>query len=157
MNEIDGLIANVRAVGRQLEFSGPQTELMVQELERGLKVCLPPSFREFLMRFGGGGEPGAWLTGIYENEPLMEGAGSVYGETLFARETYGIPDHFVVIYSDDDIKALWCLDMTDVRSDGECPVVSLDVNTGAIDNVLAPTFGAFFEQYLRLRTHKPVK
>src|SRR5205814_1670807 len=103
-------------------------------------------------RFGGGGEPGAWLAGIYEGDPLMMGIGSVYGETVLARETYGIAKHYVVIYSDYEIRALWCLDYTAVRDDGECPVVSLDVESGAIDNVIAPSFEQFFLQYLRIRT-----
>src|SRR5262245_29146684 len=110
MDKYDALIERVKAAGRTLDFSGPQSEENVRALERGLGRPLPPSFVAFLKRFGGGGEAGAWLAGIYENQPLLEGAGSIYGETLLARETYALPDHLVVVYSDPETQALWCLD-----------------------------------------------
>ncbi len=156
MDTLDTLIEQVRRAGRSLEFSGPQPDDAIHALEAALSVELQPSYIAFLRRFGSGGEQGhSPIAGIWDNEPLMEGVGSVYGETLLAREDYQLPSHYLVIYSDSEIKALWCLDTKTPRPDGELPVVSYDVETASPDRTISPTFGSFFEDYLRIRTNRP--
>ena len=156
MDTLDALIEQVQRAGRTLKFYGPQNIESIQALEKALSVKLPPSYVAFLRRFGGGGEGASTpIAGIYENQPMTEGVGSVYGETILAREDYRLPSDYIVIYSDDEIKAVWCIDMRRTMPDGECPVVSFDVNSGSTNATIAPTFGSFFEHYLQIRANKP--
>lgn len=154
MLDTENLIAQVKAAGRNLTFAGPQSETSIESIERSLGCALPPSYRAFLRQFGAGGESGAWIAGIYDDQPLMEGVGSVYGETILARERHLLPMNFVVVYSDSEMGALWCLDNCRNDAAREAPVVSIDIGSGKVDNILAASFGDFFREYLTIRTQR---
>src|SRR5262245_61485830 len=95
---IEQLIAEIEALGEVFEWAGPQSEQSVRELERALGAELPPSYRAFLLRYGAGGKR-AWIgiSGIYDNDPLSMELGTAYGDTIRARERYGLPPHLIVV------------------------------------------------------------
>ncbi len=147
----DDLIARCEAAGHKFEFFGPQDDDKIDELEASLGVALPPSFRAFLRRYGGGGITGEWISGIYKGQPLLRQAGTVYGDTLRFREQCKLPPHLVVIYSQDD-EVVWCLDTAKRRQDGENPIVSFDVDARSLPLPVADSFGGFFTDYLEMHS-----
>ena len=155
MDPFDELIRRVNDAGRHLAFYGPQIEEQIQQLETAFGVPLPPSYRNFLLRYGGGGEVGrSPIAGIYDGQPLLEGGGSLYGETMLARQEFQLPESLLVVFRDDDIGAIWALDVSNNVPGEESPVVSWDVPHGRIDRTIAPTFADFLRQYLELRTKR---
>jgi antitoxin YobK len=151
MESFDELISRVSAAGEKIEFSGPQSVEAVNELERALAVSLPKSYRDFLLRYGAGGTIGSWIAGIYDNAPLQPNDGFAYGETMRIRKDYGLPDWFVVVQSSAP-DVVWCLDTRKAKgTDHEAPVVLVDVTNGLKAEQVAPTFDAFFREYLEVR------
>jgi hypothetical protein len=67
---IEQLIAEIESLGEVFEWAGPATEQSVAALEIALGVPLPPSYREFLLRYGAGGiQAYEGISGIYDNDP----------------------------------------------------------------------------------------
>lgn len=81
MDEINSLIATVRQAGNNVWIAGPQSEVMIAELERGIGVAFPPSYRDFLRRFGSFGIVDSFISGIVDAEPLGTGTGWLFGDT----------------------------------------------------------------------------
>ena len=145
MDEIDALIAQIRANGREVWVAGEQPEETIHELEKTLGVGLPPSYRSFLARFGGLGIVNSFISGIIDAQPLGEGTGWVYGDTKRCREEWGLPEHLLVIQADED--APYCLD-TSNRQDGEYPLVCFELHSKHVSR-MANSFGSWFVEWLR--------
>lgn len=133
MSEIDQLLNRVRARGHAVWLAGPQSEEAVLALEQALDVKLPPSFREFLIRFGGMAIYDSAVSGIIEESPLNEGFGWLYGDTLRLRQEFNLPDHLLVIQPDDE--AAYCLDTQQIGHNGENPVVCFELGTGSVQKI----------------------
>lgn len=144
------LIKRLTDAGLPVEFYGPQKEESIEKLAMSLGTALPQSLKEFLRRHGGGGVTGEWISGIYEDQPLRPNTGSIYGDTVRSREMYGLPPDLVVIYCQDD-EIVWCLDTGTSDASGECPVVSYDIFDRAVAATIAPSFMAFFQEYVAIR------
>lgn len=152
MRELDVIVEQMRANGRTVDFYGGAREESVRAVEAALAVKLPPSYRLFLSEYGGGGPTADRpIAGIYRDQPLLEGAGSVYGETMDARHEFGIPNSCVVVFRDDDTGVIWCLDAGRPSEVGEYQVVSIDPATGLVDQQIASSFSEFILDHFRLR------
>lgn len=148
MTNIERLIRQLEATGRDVFWQGQASDSSIKELETLVGSKLPASFTAFLARQGGGGVVGEEISGIEDNNPKLEYRGTVYGDTRRCREDYGLPSNLIVVYlGDDDV--VWCLDASDFNGE-ECPVVSFDVFT-AVKSPIAASFGDFLEEYLTLR------
>ncbi len=68
-------------------------------------------------------------------------------QTMYQREGYALPAHFVVLW--DDSGGCQCLDLRRVRS-GDCPVVIYDRTAKGAkrERVIAPTFGAWLRLFV---------
>ena len=144
------LLKLIEAYSKQdgVEFYGPQSEEHIAKLEAALEVKLPPSFKEFLRAYGGGGKKTLGISGILRNDPLWVNRGTVLGDTLLTREDFDLPKHLVVILRDYDADAIWCLDCSHSDGSCECPVVSFEEGfTQRSDG----NFSSFLEEYIRLR------
>lgn len=148
MNEIDSLIATLREAGEDVWIAGPQSEVAIVELEHAIGVTLPPSYRQFLGRFGGFGIVDSFISGIVDGKPLGTGTGWVFTDTARFRDENGMPSHLLVIQADED--APYCLDTSARRPDGECPVDCYELHSRHVGRVGA-SFGEWFLQWLRLR------
>lgn len=151
MQEFNQLIEGVKKAGHEIFWFGPASDDQVSKLEDLLQLRLPESFKEFLKAYGGGGVIGAEISGIEENDASLDSGGTVYGDTLTAREDYELPDGLVVIFFRDD-EICWCLDTTSEGPNGECPVVSYSLFHRKIDNKIADNFNDFLKEYLELRS-----
>ncbi|MBL8851670.1 MAG: SMI1/KNR4 family protein [Planctomycetaceae bacterium] len=92
------------------------TKSMIHEAERALGVTLPPSFREFSLRYGQ----------INVGEACTGGARVAQAHTPYVREEYGLPAQYIVFKMEHGDIAMWALDTSRPRRDGEYPVVLID-------------------------------
>ena len=145
MDEIDELIAQVRSHGQDIWLAGAQPEEAIAELEDALGVALPPSYRDFLARFGAARVSGAVVCGIAGGQPLSQAAESLHGETVRLRGTLGLPAHLLVIQSDK--RAPYCLDSGRPGPGGEYPVVCYQVRERRVEH-LADSFGEWLVEWL---------
>jgi hypothetical protein len=90
MADVDDLIVQVRDRGHDLWLAGPQPAEAIASLERALAVALPPSYRDFLARFGGAAIYDSTVSGIIDGQPLQKATGWLYGDTLRFREEWGV-------------------------------------------------------------------
>jgi len=142
------LISELEKVGEELDFYGPQSDEDIETVAKALGVTFPPSYVEFLRRFGGGGLSIEMLSGIYDNQPLLPNEGSVYGDTMRSRDECGLAKQFVVLLYEDDGETLWCLDTHSIDETGDAPVVAIDFLSGTVSGTISPSFREFFEEYL---------
>ncbi|MCF2858753.1 SMI1/KNR4 family protein [Pseudoalteromonas sp. SMS1] len=150
MKYITDLIEKIEGKGHELFWYGSASSDEILELEKLVGVNLSTSFKSFLSQFGGGGVVESEISGIEENTASSDNGRSVYGDTLTCREDYSLPKYLVVIFFKDD-EICWCLDSTDVNSEGEYAVVSYSLFERRIDNRIATSFSQFFMDYLELR------
>jgi hypothetical protein len=151
MDEIDALIAQIAANGDQVWIAGPQPEAAIGELERALQVRLPPSYRSFILRFGGLGIYDSNISGIIDGQPLGEGTGWAFGDTQRFRQDSGLPTHLIVVQPDED--APYCLDTRTAGSDGEYPLVCFELHSGHVGR-MADSFDVWFVEWLRLQAEQ---
>ena len=151
---LNALIARVDGVARQSEgeysvqWAGASSQAAIAELEQALGVRISGSFRDFIVKTGGGGLDSLSISTIPAHEPLG-GLGTVHGDTLHYRTGWpaSLPAHLVVIQRSEDDNEPFCLDTSRVQ-DGENPVVLFyHQSTGRVEPIAA-SFTAFLEDYL---------
>ncbi len=128
--------------------AGPKSLAKVASLERALAVTLPPSYRDFLQRYGAVSHFGSYICGIWHADPLRATDGSVYNETIQFRTEDDLPAYLIVIEADPD--APCCIDTRKPSTDGECPVVCYDLHARQSEQIAA-NFEAFAQEWLELR------
>jgi hypothetical protein len=148
MDEIDTFIAQIREAGDEVWMAGSQSEEAIVELERALGVAMPPSYRQFLSRFGGVGIVNSFISGIIEGKPLEKGTGWLYGDTQGFRDDFDMPEYLLIVQANED--APYCLDTRRRSQDGEFPLVCYELHSRRVGD-MAPSFGAWFVERLRLR------
>lgn len=149
MDPIDSLIAKIREGGSDVWISGPQPEAAVRELEQKLGVVMPPSYRAFLVQYGGMGIADWFVSGIVDGEAIGEGTGWLYADTMRFREDFGMPESMLIVQPDED--APHCLDVSKRGPDGECPVVCYELHSGHA-SPMAETFREWLLQGLQSRS-----
>ena len=100
---------------------------------------MPESYKWFLKKYGSGGIFSIDILG-YD----FAGA-SVVETTNNYKKYYGLIDGIIVIVDVDTFA--YCLD-TNKMSNGECPVISWNVDSGSYDSEEATNFLEFFWNYL---------
>lgn len=153
---IDTLIARLHALAQRdedidISWVGPGTEQAIAAVEQALGVRIVGTFRDFILRTGGGGLDLFPISAIPADAPLGGGYHTVHGDTLYWRHDAGgtpLPPQLVVIQRDPDDNEPFCLDTSRVV-DGENPVVLFYPNSpnGHLDRI-APGFLDFYEAYL---------
>ena len=146
---IEQLIAEIESLGEVFEWYGPQNEAGVAQLERALGVNLPPSYRAFLFRYGGGGiRAYEGISGIYNNDSLSMQLGTAYGDTMRMRNDRGMPSHLVVIERGDEHFPPMCLDTSRPAPGGEYPVVGFWLTSRTVSTDSYATFAEYLEHSL---------
>ncbi|MGI9280221.1 MAG: SMI1/KNR4 family protein [Endozoicomonas sp.] len=150
MKDYSALIDNVKKADNELFWLGSASSDQINKLEKILEVKLPESFRQFLSEYGGGGIIDAEISGIEDNHAALDNGGTVFGDTLTAREDYELPENLIVVFF-KDYEICWCLDSSSTDNSGEYPVVSYNLFHHKVDNKIADSFSDFFKDYLELR------
>ncbi len=153
MNDIEEIIEPLSQIKEPLFWQGPASESSIGQVETLLGFSLPPSFRSFLLRYGGGGVVGEEISGIEANDSNLDYKGTVLGDTRRCRKDFGLPHHLCVIYFSDD-GICWCLDCSEADERMEYPVVSYSIFKREIEKEIAPTFKRFLKQYVELRVQR---
>jgi hypothetical protein len=97
----DELITAIRSIDSgELDYYGGQDESLLPTLETLLGVKLPPSYRRFLAKYGGGDG----ISGMYGNDPHMLNDGTVVGDTFNARRRYNLPPQYVHLHFPGDCR-----------------------------------------------------
>jgi len=145
--DIENLLESVKKNGHDVWIAGTQTAEAVAKLENALQVRLPPSYRRFLMQYGGMQIHDSVIAGIVTVDPLEMGGGSVFAETTWCRQEHGLPDYLIVMEPDDE--APYCFDTRSARFDGEFSINCFELYSGA-DSKIAENFQQFLvEWYLK--------
>lgn len=120
------------------DFSGPVSPDRISDAELSLGVSFPPSYKEFLERYGTGDIFGIEIYGITRN------SGSSIPNAIWltreVRESVGMPHDFVVIAS-SGFGPYIVLDTAVRNETNESPVLLWD--TGNRTEKIAENFGAF--------------
>ena len=147
MIDYSELASAIDRAGYDVSWLGPVRPEQVDRVDLLLGVVLPASYKRFLQAYGGGGVIGAEVSGVEDDDASLAHGGTVVGDTKACRERFDLPAHMVVIYFHDD-EICWCLETS--PSGSECPVVSYNLFSRSVDNVLAPDFGTFIAMHLGL-------
>ena len=138
--EIADLLERVKQNGHEVWIAGPQCEADIAAVEATLQVCLPPSYRQFLLQYGGMAISNSYIAGIIEDDPLSINGGSLYGETVRLREEQELPNYLIVVEPDDE--APYCFDTRYPDTEGEFPLNCYELYSGA-DGKVADNFPQF--------------
>ncbi|MFC0228462.1 SMI1/KNR4 family protein [Serratia aquatilis] len=127
---------------------GAVTEDQIEKLESLLSVKIPREFSDFLLSCGGGGVIESEISGIEDNDASISHGGTVYFNTSYARNEFGLPSYYIVIYLKDD-EVCWCIDCSQELY-GQ--IISYDIFKRKPSNRIAMNFYDFFNEYVELRT-----
>lgn len=143
------LVQRLNSTDDQPDFYGSQAAANIDRLEVLLGVKMPPSYREFLQRYGGG----YGFIGLYENQPESVELGCLYGDTQRLRQQYQLPARFLPIQT-SQLGGIFCLDTSSPDADGEYPVVLITIGPGGRlthQVKAAESFGSYFREVLEMR------
>jgi hypothetical protein len=134
-------------IERRCEVAGPAAEEAVAAAEEELGTSFPPSYREFLRRYGALGIP-TDLAVVHDFVGLRTPDADVVATTLEARADKRIGDHLIVVGKGANAAEWFCLDSSRPRASGECPVVLYDARANQIDQIFYDDFGAMVREVL---------
>ena len=120
MDEVEALLNRMRTLEPQVHVYGPASDHIVRQLEAAFGHPMPPSYREFLGRFGGFYILNRSYSGIIDGK-MEKGRGWAWTDTKSAREQCRLPEHYLVVQHDGD--GFKCLDFSQTTPNGEHPVI----------------------------------
>lgn len=143
MEEIDQLLRDVDAF-----VAGGQSETMVIAAEAKLGVALPPSFREYLLKwgnlsFGSYEYYGLTCNGDFENASVP----NCVWFTLKKRIEVGLPHHLVVFRNINDDLYI-CIDADHILDEDEGSIAVWDNADRTVSETLAVTFADYLHDEL---------
>ncbi len=142
--DIEALLERVKQNGHDVWIAGQQSEEDVAILEAALRVRLPPSYRQFLLRYGAMSIYDSHIVGIINGQPLGMDGGSIYGTTLDLRQEQGLLNYLIVAEPDDE--APYCFDTRYPDADGEFSLNCYELYSGA-DGKIADNFPQFIVKW----------
>ena len=145
MDEIAALLAQMRELEPWVHVYGPAAENVISELEVVFGRTMPPSYRAFLVRFGGFSILDSAYSGIIGK--IEQGQGWAWTDTKCARERRQLPAHYPVVQPDED--GFKCRDFSRTGADGEHPVVYHMPFRKTPFNEMAPSYGVWLTEDLR--------
>ena len=137
-------VAEARKSDREVWLSGPASSSEIARLEEAIGLPLPESYRFFLASAGSLSIGDVIVSGIIDGDPLLADGGSAFADTLRARESQGIPGHFLVIQPDAD--APHCLELSSSLA-AEQPVVCFQASTRSAKRI-APSFDQWYLTFI---------
>lgn len=130
-------------------IAGAATEAQIAAAEETLGCAFPPSYRQFLKRFGALRIP-THLGVVHDFvgiDPSADGK-SVVDRTLAARTENRLGPNLVVVGLGADYREWFCIDVDRARDDGECPILMFDSRDNALDQQFYEDFGQMVREVL---------
>ena len=162
-DSIEQLVERVRRRLREhdspCEIAGPVPEAAITAAEDALGVTFPPSYRSFLLTFGGISIP-AHLGVVHSfvgvappeareaREASAEARDDVVSRTLAARVERNLGEHLVVVGMGAQFQEWFCLDVSRTTASGECPVLLYDARDNALDQQFYDDFGQMLSEVM---------
>jgi hypothetical protein len=131
----------------QCEIAGPVPESAISAAEEALGCTFPPSYRTFLLTFGGIAIP-PHLGIVHDFVGVAQNATDVVHRTLEAREHRKLADHLVVVGIGAQAQEWFCLDVSRPTSEGEYPVLMFDARDNALDQQFYEDFGQMLQEVM---------
>lgn len=141
-----------------IQIAGPAPESAIAAAETALGCTFPPSYRAFLRTFGGIALPPHLgivhdFVGVSPSKASAPAetdviAEDVVGRTLKAREERGIPEHLLIVGLGAQFQEWFCLDVSQQRANGECPVRMYDARDNTLDQQFYDDFGQMLDQVM---------
>jgi len=144
-------------------IAGPVPEAAISAAEEALGVTFPPSYRTFLLTFGGiaipphlgivhdfvGVSPGSEIA-TTELQPTdnSDATNDVVRRTLSARIERKLAEHLVVVGMGAQYQEWFCLDVSRPTASGEYPVLMFDARDNALDQQFYEDFGQMLEEVM---------
>ncbi len=131
-----------------VKITGPAPESAISAAEQALECTFPPSYRNFLLTFGGIALP-THLGIVHDFVGVTPAADDdVVGRTLKAREERRLPEHLVVVGVGAQSQEWFCLDVSRPAANGEYPVLMFDARDNAVDQQFYDDFGQMLEEVM---------
>lgn len=140
----------IEAHAAQADFEGAKDEKLIARAEEILGLRFPPTYREFLRRYGCGDIAGQEFYGLLTEDFTNSGVPDAIWLTLKQRASSGLPHHLVVVYAVGD-GTYYALNCAERSVDEECPLVAwVPGASNASDHleIVAKDFGAFMRETL---------
>jgi len=140
-------------------FDGPYAEADVQLSEKKLGITFPTSYRAFLKKYGNGGINAFDVSGLSKFNYNNTGTGGIIYETLKLRKDFAVPNHIITV-SDTGDGSYYALDLSQMNTENECPVVIWPLggyeDTPVLE-LVAPDFGTWFLERVQeeIKSMKP--
>lgn len=148
---IERVRRRLREVDQRCVVAGPAAEEAVVAAEEKLGCAFPPSYREFLRRFGSLALPSE-LAVVHDFVGIEAGDDAqrrgVVERTLAARAENRLGPNLVVVGLGAQAMEWFCLDLTRSRAGGETPVLLFDARDNQVDQVFYEDFDAMVREVL---------
>jgi hypothetical protein len=144
----DSVEALLKKYAAEVSVAGPKGDALISRAEAFLGIRFPPSYREFLRRWGALGFGPEEIYGVTSEDFATGRVPNGIWFTAQERRRLGLPSGFVVVVSADGDQ-YYCIDTARTGADGESPVWSWDVSSRTVLGIKSPTFGDFLLSRLR--------
>ncbi|MGV7959588.1 SMI1/KNR4 family protein [Photorhabdus tasmaniensis] len=149
MNKIEALVQKLSSLCEdEVVWHTPVDNEQIRILEKKLNIIIPDDYKFFLKKTGGGGVVEQEISGIEDNNALIDYGGTIYGDTTRCRSEFQLPKHLAVIYMVEN-EIYWCIDSSPSNFG---KIVNYDPYLKKIDAIISDSFTSFFEEYVELRT-----
>jgi len=144
----DAIEALLKKYPAEVNAVGPRAEALIRRAEVFLGVQFPPSYRDFLKRWGALGFGPEEICGVTgENFETGRVPNGIWF-TVQERAKLALPAGLVVVVNADGDQ-YYCIDTAQKTPDGESPVVIWDVPSRAVLGTKSPNFGEFLLRRLQ--------
>ncbi|MEO8701168.1 MAG: SMI1/KNR4 family protein [Kofleriaceae bacterium] len=136
-----------------VQIAGPVAEAAISAAEEALGVTFPPSYRTFLLTFGGIAIPPHLgivhdFVGVAASSGEAGADDDVVHRTLNARVERKLAEHLVVVGMGAQFQEWFCLDVSRPTAEGEYPVVMYDARDNALDQQFYEDFGQMLQEVM---------
>ena len=130
------------------DISGPKPEEMVAAAEAKLGVPFPPSFRQYLLKWGNVSFEGIEYYGLTQNSDFdNSGIPNCVWYTLKQRRQVGLPDHLIIFLNHDGDEFI-CIDTDHVLDGDERGIAFWNNAERTVSDQLAITFAEYLHDEL---------
>ncbi len=144
--DLDELIQRNIQSGAEIETVGPTPVDAIYRAQTMLGVSFPPSYTDFLARYGAIEVDGRSFAGLPSREVGADG--DVVSFTRYAREKFHLPEQYVAL-NDQDGDAFLCIDTKNTGAAGESPIVLVSPIDGhQLGRPAADSFAEYLANYL---------
>lgn len=142
MSDIDIALKLMKDSGEEILFSGVTDISVIGQMERELKVILPPSYKYFLKKFGTLCFESVNIYGITKKGVFGDSAPCATFLTKVARDRGDISDKMVKIMSSGYGPNI-CIDTSEVDENGESPIYEVPLMNISEKVLVSSGFGEF--------------